>query len=315
MTRSPDRKRLRMPVLLTVGLAVVAALAVLTTLTSVMVRNAPPLPDGPPPPPDATPPPSRPSGPRPRIGEEDVEVKTLPSTAAAPTPRPTPMPTRWAPLLAPAGAGVLTRTGGRLVAAIRDQSYYVRFEPWPGMRLARLDRTIAGKSFAFEVLPFEQDISEHVPGGFHIERAGEIVPAAIALQLEQMGYQVGMELSKALRPLRERLGDRFKIDLSQFRMRTTFSGTVRFFVTHSGQAGRYDTVAILDADVTVASARDLALYRRRIRESETVSAETLAGASERARAAATAVLSRWVGTLLGDPALEQSLIGYVRGRD
>ena len=30
------------------------------------------------------------------------------------------------------------------------------------------------------------------PGGFHVERAGEIVAAALALQLDRMGYLVGL---------------------------------------------------------------------------------------------------------------------------
>ena len=101
-----------------------------------------------------------------------------------------PRPRRRSFLQRPARPGppIVTRSGGRLVAAVRDQAYYVRYEPLPDLRLDRFARALGGNSFGFEVLSFERLSSEQVPLGFHVERAGEIVAAAIALQLERMGF-------------------------------------------------------------------------------------------------------------------------------
>ena len=210
-------------------------------------------------------------------------------------------------------APILTRAGARLVGAIRDQNYYVNYKPQAGLRLARLDSAVAGRSFAFEVMPFEQDDSQALPGGFHVERAGEIVSVAIALQLDRMGYQVGMQLARALAPLQERLGDRFKIDLEAFGFKATFSGDVLFFVTHARE-NRHETTARMAVVVALAAskgAQSQVIYQPSMKDSEVATSETLAGASDRARSAAAAVVQRFVKTLLGDPRLEQALVAYV----
>lgn len=204
-----------------------------------------------------------------------------------------------------------------MVGAIRDQSYYVRYELQAGLRLAALHRAASGKSFAFEVLPFRQSDAQPVPGGFHVERAGEIVAAALALQLDQMGYRVGLELAKALAPLQERLGDRFKIDLDAFALKASFSGDVQFWVAHPARDGRYETTARLVVSVVLSgdrAGRAAEIYRRVVVDFETLQAEGPAGASERARRAAAAVLQRFVRTLTTDPRLEAALVSFVSGR-
>jgi hypothetical protein len=204
-----------------------------------------------------------------------------------------------------------------LVGAIRDQNYYVRYEPQAGLRLAALDRAVQGKSFAFEVLPFRQIDAERVPSGFHVERSGEIVSAALALQLDRMGYQVALELAKALAPLQERLGDRFKIDLAAFALKASFSGDVRFRIAHAATDGRHQTKANLDVSVVLTGERQgraVEIYRRDVGEVELLTGEGPAGASDRARTAAAGVVGRFVRTLFTDPRLQTSLVAFVSGR-
>jgi hypothetical protein len=290
---------------------------------------APPTTEAAPPPPPATAPPTTvaPNEPAEAPGRAKAGPKATPSpppAGAAPTATPPPKfgvsgASRPRATAAPASAPepLLTRTGGRLVGAIRDQNYYVRYEPQAGLRLATLDRAVQGKSFAFEVLPFRQIDAEPVPGGFHVERAGEIVSAALALQLDRMGYRVALELEKALAPLQERLGDRFKIDLSAFRLKATFLGDVRFRVAHGAEGGSHRTTASLDVSVVLTGERQgraVAVYRRHVGEVEVVTGEGAAGASDRARTAAAGVVGRFVRTLLGDPRLEAVLVAFVGGR-
>jgi hypothetical protein len=204
-----------------------------------------------------------------------------------------------------------TRTGGRLVAAIRDQAYYVSYEPQGGVRLKKLHDAVRGKDFAFEVAEFEQDASVPAPEGFHVERAGEILAAAIALQLEAMKFKVGMQLPRALAPLQAQLGDRFRIDLERFPLRASFSGRVRFTVAHARSGDAFVTTASLGASVQVAAPDRGFLYGRDLQESASASAGTMSGASDRARSTASAAVVRLVAALFSDPQLESSLLAYV----
>jgi hypothetical protein len=206
---------------------------------------------------------------------------------------------------------MLTRTGGRTAAAIRDQGYYVLYEPQPSKHLAR----VSPRALAFEVLPFRQNADEPVADGFHVERAGEIVSAALALQLESMGYTVSLELAEALADLRDRLDDRFRVDVARFGAVASFGGDVRFQVRHTRQEARHVTTGAIDvaARLTVRRAgRSRLAYERRIRETESAEGASLGGASDRARSVAAGAVQRFVRTLLGDPRLEQALADGVR---
>jgi hypothetical protein len=157
-------------------------------------------------------------------------------------------------------------------------------------------------------LPFEQDTLGSVAGGFHVERAGEIVTAAIALQLERSGYPVGVRMGRAP----GQAEDRSRIDLDRFVLTATFSGKVRFTVSHAPRAagGAPAATALLEASVTLTATNGRLLYMRRIRETE-AAGDSLGSVSERERAAASAVLRTWVHTLFGDARLESALVGYV----
>jgi hypothetical protein len=183
-------------------------------------------------------------------------------------------------------------------------------EPVPGLSLPRLQRATAGRRLAFIVMPLEQDASGTVPDGFHVERGDEIVSAAIALQLEGMGYPVALELPRALTPIRERLGDRFRVDLDGFELRAMLSGNVRFTVRDVPAAGGRLTTAQLETGAVLSAANGRLLYMRRIRESASLQGGDAGGAAERAREAAGAALKKLLHTLLGDPRLEGELIRH-----
>jgi hypothetical protein len=194
-----------------------------------------------------------------------------------------------------------------LPSGLREQARWVSYAPQADLRLPRLARAAAGRSFAFEVLPFEQDTSGTVAGGFQVERGGESVAAAIALQLERGGFPVGVRTARAP-GLPE---DRFRIDLDLFVLTATLSGKVRFTVSHAPQAGGGAplAMAVLESSVTLTATNGRLLYMRRIRETE-AAGDALGNVSERERAA-RAVLHKWVRTLFGDARLESALVGYV----
>jgi hypothetical protein len=213
---------------------------------------------------------------------------------------------------------LVLRTGGRLVAAIRDQSYYVEYAPQRGLRWPRLSRAASGKQFGFEVLMFASRPRAVPPGGFAVERAGEIVAVAVARQLDAMGFRVGIDLGPTLKPLRDELGDRFRIDLDGLALKATVSGGVHFVVQHRTLAQHttpndaFETRADLDVTLFLIDRAGRPLYARRVTESASLVARALEGAAERARAVAAQALQRFLGTAFRDARLEEALLEYTR---
>lgn len=281
-----------------------------TSSSTTTLPRLPPPSISPPVPVPATQPSSTPTSTYPRL--PPTSTITLPPTTtplSPPTPTPGPTTNIHAATLPP---DIVTRSGGRQVAALRDQAYYVLYEPQPDLQLGRFGSALGSRTFGFEVLSFERLPSEPISRGFHVERAGEIVSSAIALQLERMGFRVGIELDRALDPLREQLGQRFKIDLSRVSLRAKFSGTVKFVVLHRERsATQYETRAELDVAVVVTGADGTALYRRSLNEGALETASSLEGHAERGRSTATTAVRLFIRHLFADPTLEQSLVLYV----
>jgi hypothetical protein len=208
------------------------------------------------------------------------------------------------------GLRPVLRTGARLVAAVRDQAYYVECAPRPDLAWPRLRRAASGKSFGFEVFIFDDHSSVMAAGSFAVERAGEIVAVAVARQLEAMGFPVGIDLGQALKPTRDELGERFKVDLGRLARRASISGMVNFIVKHTAPEGRFATRADLVVVVGLGDASGQRLYDRRVSTSATVVGERLDGASQRARKTAGDALQKFLAAFVGDAKLEEVLVAY-----
>jgi hypothetical protein len=209
---------------------------------------------------------------------------------------------------------IITRTGARLSTALKDENYYVTYVPQPDVHMTKLDTAVEGKNFGFEVQRFGQSTSQEITSGFHVERAGEIVAAAIAQQLDSMGYQVALDLTEALITLREKLDGKFDIDPASFQARVAIAGDVRFWIEHLQNGKEYQTLAKIDLNVRLRGVRggeSTELFKRRVEDKESSSSDSLTGSSDRARMVAHLLLHRVIQALVTDADLETALVRFV----
>jgi hypothetical protein len=211
-------------------------------------------------------------------------------------------PTRLRPPHAPApdsdgdgggGPPQVYRTGALRLGRDAKSVYQLGYQPAPGPRLAKLQDKLKGRKPEARVTPFA---SEAVTGdGIQpVDRGGEIVAIALALQLAKIGWQVDVAGKERLAaglpvPGTETTATAFQI-----------TGTVKFATTPTGAtlAGRVQFARagkpVLEVSPSVSGSSTARLVTARRRE------------------AAEQALARFVSAVLADPRLDPALTASLR---
>jgi hypothetical protein len=191
-----------------------------------------------------------------------------------------------APTRTPSEAGTSYRAGAlRLVAKSRSR-YELAYEPGTGPRLAALAKKLGGRPAEAQVTPFQSLAAD--PDAEPIQRAGELVAIALALQLEQMGWRVELALREQL-AAGLRVPDEKTAPASAFRV----SGRVRFQTTRAEATLRG----------TVIFAHGAAVKR--------VTTEARTPVKGDRKLAAEAALRDFVARVVGAPGLDAALAALV----
>ncbi len=171
-----------------------------------------------------------------------------------------------------------------------------RFEPRVGLRLPLLERRLAGRSLGAEVRPFASEAAgaEQEP----VDRAGELVALALALQLERLGWSV--EVTG-----RELLAEGLRAPAA-----TGSSPAARFRI--SGAVGFATTPSEARLRGTVRFERESSAVTASL---EVVTAAPTGEAPSRRRVlAAEAALAAFVARLLAEPELDRKLAALLPAR-
>ena len=202
---------------------------------------------------------------------------------------------------APAGSTLVLRAGARRLRALYRRDYYAECEPEPGLQLPALKEALQGRRPRAAIRPFTQRPAASDDEAFDVERAGEIVAVAIARQLEELRWEVGLDADASVLPIAT---DEFPaVDVTGHPLAFRFSGRVRFWVRASAGEGPAGHTATLDGQVRVRSLRSsgtAVIYARSHTAEATVTEEQEAVRGVRARKAAAAALRRWVRALFTD---------------
>lgn len=202
----------------------------------------------------------------------------------------------------------MTRTGARQAAALKEAKYYVDYQPQKDVKADALQA--ARQRFEFEVEVFGDRPPQKVATGFGIDRAGELVAAALALQLDAIGFQVSIDLSNALEELRERLGERFKLAGKSLAKRFIIGGEVSFIARLDRLENRFTAVVDLEVLVQLKMAGNAAkkIYERRFQQRATQPDVNLGNWTGEARGLALRALNAWVRDLLADSSFTHAIL-------
>lgn len=220
--------------------------------------------------------------PRPRKAAKGTEGRNRPASSE---PDDTAKGLLSAPRREPAAAAVY-RAGALRLAAKSRGSYELAYEPGAGPKLPALAKKLGGRPAEAHVTPFQTLAAD--PDAEPIQRAGELVAIALALQLEQMGWRVELALREQL-AAGLRLPERRIAPSSAFRI----NGGIRFQTTRAEATLRG----------TVTFARGAAVKR--------VAAEARAPVKGDRKLAAEAALRDFVARVVGASGFDAALAALV----
>ncbi len=193
------------------------------------------------------------------------------------------------------------RSGARRLRALYRRDYYAGYEPDSSLRLASLRRALEGRQPRAALRPFHQQPAAPDEDSFDVERAGEILAVAIARQLEELGWQVGLDADATVLPIAT---DEFPaIDVRAHPLSFRISGRVRFWVGAARQEDGAAHQAHLDARVRIRALRPdgpRTVYARALSAQAALTEQQEPVRGARARKAASLALKKWVGKLFVD---------------